>query len=391
MPPIHRPLMETGNLVLFGGGQNRGIISWQSFDYPTNTLLPHMKEGVNLTSGFQWRLTSWKSKDDPGTGNFGDMMDLNGSPQIFLYKNSEKIWRSGPFNGIQLNGIPDMTTYLIFRMLYVDNEDAFSVSYSVSDPTFFSRLTISESGTVERLTWQESQQRWVRFWSAPMDDCDHYRHCGSFGLCDPYRSNEFECKCLPGYEPKVESEWYLKDAINGCRRKPGEQICGNTSADVGFIKLTSVKVPDTRNAMANRTLGLKDCEDLCLKNCSCTAYASANVSDGGSGCLTWYGDLIDTRQFSNAGQDVYIRVSASELEIGQQKADNHPGIISRSGSVINFRNLFDIVEAQSTNSVLPQPNQPTSSYTVMSVNSAENPTSTKESTNEITLTVIEGR
>lgn len=50
-----------------------------------------------------------------------------------------------------------------------------------------------------------------------------------------------------------------------------------------------------------------------LSNCSCSAYASANVSIGGIGCITWYGDLIDTREFTDGGQDLYIRVSASTL------------------------------------------------------------------------------
>ncbi|CAI9087679.1 OLC1v1021816C1 [Oldenlandia corymbosa var. corymbosa] len=308
-------LMETGNLVLFGGEQNRGIISWQSFDYPTNTMLPGMKNGVNRTSGFRWRLTSWKSSDDPGTGDFRDMMDLNGSPQIFLYRNSERMWRSGPpWNGIQLTGTPDMTTAFTFRIKFVDNDDEVTVSTITLDPTVFSRITISDSGTVERLTWEEDQKRWVRFWSAPMDGCDYYSHCGSFGICDPFKFTEFECECLPGYEPKVESEWRLRNGINGCIRKPGEQLCGNsTSNDFGFLKLASVKVPDTRNAVVNWVLGLKECESWCLRNCSCTAYASANISNGGSGCITWYGDLIDVRKFSNGGQDVYIKVTASEL------------------------------------------------------------------------------
>ena len=36
------------------------------------------------------------------------------------------------------------------------------------------------------------------------------------------------------------------------------------------------------------------------------AYASANESEGGIGCLTWQGDLVDTRTFLDGGQDLYI-------------------------------------------------------------------------------------
>uniref|UniRef100_A0A2N9EQF3 Protein kinase domain-containing protein n=1 Tax=Fagus sylvatica TaxID=28930 RepID=A0A2N9EQF3_FAGSY len=36
--------------------------------------------------------------------------------------------------------------------------------------------------------------------------------------------------------------------------------------------------------------------------------------EGGSGCAIWYGHLIDIRQFSAAGQDLYVRMPASEIE-----------------------------------------------------------------------------
>ncbi|CAI9087681.1 OLC1v1021818C1 [Oldenlandia corymbosa var. corymbosa] len=208
----------------------------------------------------------------------------------------------------------DMARRVMEWGAYIENDDEVSLSFGIRDPSIFSRVMVDESGVVERVTWQKDQHKWVKFWSNPRDDgCDSYRHCGSFSICDPYNLGEFECQCLPGYEPKVESEWYLRDATNGCKRKPGEQTCRNSSSDVGFIRMASVKVPDTTNAIGNRSMGLEECADLCLKNCSCTAYANSNVENGGSGCITWYGDLIDMRQFSTGGQDVYIRVSASEL------------------------------------------------------------------------------
>jgi hypothetical protein len=59
-------------------------------------------------------------------------------------------------------------------------------------------------------------------------------------------------------------------------------------------------------------MNLKECEMVCLKNCSCSAYANLDISKGGSGCLLWFGDLIDIRNLSVNGQDIYIRMAASE-------------------------------------------------------------------------------
>ncbi|KAK9092220.1 hypothetical protein Syun_027131 [Stephania yunnanensis] len=74
-----------------------------------------------------------------------------------------------------------------------------------------------------------------------------------------------------------------------------------------------MKLPDTSNARVDMRLGIKDCEIECRNNCSCTGYASADV-EGRRGCLAWFGDLNDVRQFADWGQDLFIRVDAIKLE-----------------------------------------------------------------------------
>jgi hypothetical protein len=46
------------------------------------------------------------------------------------------------------------------------------------------------------------------------------------------------------------------------------------------------------------------------------AYTNSNISGEGSGCVMWFGDLIDIRQFQDGGQDLYIRMFGSELGKG---------------------------------------------------------------------------
>lgn len=81
----------------------------------------------------------------------------------------------------------------------------------------------------------------------------------------------------------------------------------------GSVKLTGVKLPDTSVARADMRLSLKECEEECLRNCSCMGYTSADEREGGTGCLTWHGNLVDTRTFSVDGQDLYVRVDAVTL------------------------------------------------------------------------------
>lgn len=88
----------------------------------------------------------------------------------------------------------------------------------------------------------------------------------------------------------------------------------NCSKGEAFFKLSRVKLPDLIDFRLDKNISLEECRVECLRNCSCTAYANSYVR-GGSGCLMWFGNLMDTNEFEEAiyEQDLYIRLSASEL------------------------------------------------------------------------------
>ena len=80
------------------------------------------------------------------------------------------------------------------------------------------------------------------------------------------------------------------------------------------MKFGGLKYPETSHSWVNESMNLNQCREKCLKNCSCKAYANSDVGGEGSGCLMWFGDLMDIRQFSGGGgQDVYIRMKISEI------------------------------------------------------------------------------
>ncbi|XP_030935040.1 G-type lectin S-receptor-like serine/threonine-protein kinase RKS1 isoform X2 [Quercus lobata] len=295
-------LLDIGNLVLVQQDSQR--FTWQSFDYPTNTMLPFMKLGLDRRTGLNRFLTSWKSKDDPGTGNYTYQMVPTGYPQLCLYMGRTLLWRGGSWTGPRWNGIPEMTSNL-FNVSFVNNQDETTIMYStfsdLADPKVFPKAMVDESGIMQRSSWQET--RWVEYWSVPQALCDKYMTCGPNSYCDPYNEVIFECKCFPGFEPKSSHECV--------REKQGVSMCNNGE---GFVKLAHMKVPDTSIVHVDMSLSTKECEQKCLRNCSCIAYASANESEGGIGCLTWQGDLVDASTYPDLGQDLYIRVDAVVLE-----------------------------------------------------------------------------
>ncbi|KHN36763.1 G-type lectin S-receptor-like serine/threonine-protein kinase [Glycine soja] len=74
-----------------------------------------------------------------------------------------------------------------------------------------------------------------------------------------------------------------------------------------------MKLPDTSISWFDRSMNLEECENICLRNSSCSTYANLDVRDGGSGCLLWFNNIVDVRELTSGGQDFYIRVAASEL------------------------------------------------------------------------------
>ncbi|KAJ4841985.1 hypothetical protein Tsubulata_005413 [Turnera subulata] len=80
-----------------------------------------------------------------------------------------------------------------------------------------------------------------------------------------------------------------------------------------------MKLPDTSSSWYNMSMNLEECKEKCLRNCSCTAYTNANISGEGSGCLLWFGELIDMREYPDTGQDLFVRMSASYLDEMRRK------------------------------------------------------------------------
>ncbi|XP_075667447.1 G-type lectin S-receptor-like serine/threonine-protein kinase RKS1 isoform X1 [Castanea sativa] len=297
-------LLDSGNLVLV---QDNNENVWQSFDYPTDTQLPNMKLGLNLKTGIHMFLTSWKSKDDPGTGNYSYKINRNGFPQMFLYNGSTPYWRHTFSPG---NNVFTVTSLPGRKVFFVYNQDEISAYYSDDDPSIMTRVVLDNSGLLQNLMWNDGVHQWKEQWPKPGNQCNKYGRCGSYGKCNP----DNECMCLPGYEPKSPRDWYLRDGSKGCVRKnSGLSMCKNGE---GFVKLGRLKLPDASidAALIGTIMSSSECEQACLTNCSCTAFTSMNIYGMGTNCFAWYGELMDILEYADeGGSDLNVRVDAIEL------------------------------------------------------------------------------
>ncbi|KAJ1390415.1 S-locus glycoprotein domain [Sesbania bispinosa] len=197
-------------------------------------------------------------------------------------------------------------------MFFVDEHEAY-YTFSIGNESLFSRLSVNSIGELQRFTWIQSRQVWNKFWYAPKDQCDNYRECGPFGICDTNASPV--CQCVKGFRPKNQQAWNLRDGSDGCVRNT-ELGCGSDK----FLLMQNVKLPETTRVFVNRSMDLVECRDLCHRNCSCTGYANIEIINGGSGCVMWVGELIDLRQYPAGGQDLYVRLAASDVGLRINKA-----------------------------------------------------------------------
>jgi hypothetical protein len=156
---------------------------------------------------------------------------------------------------------------------------------------------VNQSGFVERFMRPIQNNNWTSIYSAPRDLCDNYSVCGAHMICKMVDQSH-NCTCLEGFEPKSHTDW-----SRGCARRSALNCTHGI-----FQNFTGLKLPDTSLSWYDTSMSLVECKDMCLKNCSCTAYANSNITGEASGCILWFGELVDMREFSTGGQDLYIRM-----------------------------------------------------------------------------------
>ncbi|XP_050247271.1 G-type lectin S-receptor-like serine/threonine-protein kinase At4g27290 isoform X2 [Quercus robur] len=302
-------LLSSGNLVLIDKVTSTSeSYLWKSYDYPINTWLPGMIIGKDMSNGLNRFLTSCKDSDIASPGDSTYKFDYKGLPQIFIKRGTMKKFRTGPWNGVRFSGLPMPINQFFFPILASQN-DMVGYMYEPKNKLVSTRITLSESGILQRFVLMEGSTEWTTMDAVPNDMCDNYGQCGPNSVCRSYK--ESTCECLEGFIPKSPEEWKLLNSSSGCvRRTPLECLRKDS-----FMKLEWVKLPDLLEFWLNKTMSTKECEAECLKNCSCTAYANSDINGGGNGCLIWFGNLIDIRGYNqeNPGQDLYIRLATSEL------------------------------------------------------------------------------
>ncbi|KAI3924163.1 hypothetical protein MKX01_029698 [Papaver californicum] len=290
---------------------NEGRYFWQSFDHPTNALLPKMQFGMNLRTGKKQTVTSWRNDSDPSTGDFTLELDPYVIPQLIIKNGAKKKWRSGPWVE-EFLGMDHPSSDFKLEKDYSRGTVFLSILYE--DKSTLSRIVLEYDGKLVGKQWHEEKKQWLISWSSNI-----YNKCGPFGI---YKQYSQTCSCMRGFEPKFMNEWKYGSWSGGCARRKDLQ-CAQSSERTkvkevdGFLEVDMWNVPDYYHLMQG--ISYVQCHDKCLRNCSCIAYSYSNY-DPSFGCMWWTGDLIDARETSEKlSFNLHIRV-ARKMKRGMRKS-----------------------------------------------------------------------
>ncbi|CAK8535025.1 unnamed protein product [Lathyrus sativus] len=303
-------LLDSGNLVLLNNS-NKAIL-WQSFDDPTDTLLPGMTIGLGRS------LKSWTSADDPAIGPYTLQFD-SGLASLTVNKGSNVLW---------IDGNSNLSIQIFFNRVSLEQTSYYNqFTLPIANK---SRIVLEVSGDLKHEGWSEKSKRWL---SLQWSKCETNNSCGVFSICNP--QDQDPCQCLNGFESFDDDSWRKGNRSAGCVRSK------NLSCNItdGFVKVDSVELPP--NHVNMKLYSIAQCNNTCLTDCSCLAFAYDLF---GFNCMLWNDQLLTLKNISTDNQDdeknrpiFYLKHAASDI----LTTSNGTNAASRHGN--RRRNLLLIV------------------------------------------------
>ncbi|KAI5078047.1 hypothetical protein GOP47_0007871 [Adiantum capillus-veneris] len=237
-------LLDSGNLVLLN---NKSDYVWQSFFYPTDTLLP--------TQNFTIESTMLKSNERSSFFESGSYtLGFNYSTGVLQLSSS--LQPAGYW--MDWGNITSFSFDLVGSNITMNSSPPFIIQGSSS--TY--RLTLDVDGNLRMHAWDAASAEWKILWMSFTDVCDRVHGlCGEYGVC--LYNPQPTCVCPQGFNVKD-----LTLLSSGCERV--YEINPDCSTPIKYAEIENVDFPsgDFRDLT---NVSIKECKDQCLQVCSCMA------------------------------------------------------------------------------------------------------------------------
>ncbi|CAO2161623.1 unnamed protein product [Urochloa humidicola] len=251
------------------------MVIWQSFDNLTDIVISGGHLGFNTITGKNVTLVS--SFDSLGIW-YTLALDATRKRGFIIQQNTDGPVYAGTFP----------------RWMDIHEDGDYKLTFN--DAQAYIRLNASGFVNFAKLEGCDV------LWSAPDSFCDYESYCGPYSLC----TRSGSCMCPVGFDPPPNLAWHAM----GCSRKVPLD-CGSTvtQSEVTFYPVGGIHRYST-NASTLEATSMGECQSLCLKDCTCTAFAYNTT------CLLWFGELRNTVVLDSGynGNRMYIRIATKQQQ-----------------------------------------------------------------------------
>ncbi|KAF4372162.1 hypothetical protein G4B88_016218 [Cannabis sativa] len=264
-PAASASLLDSGNFVLYNSDSK---IIWQSFENPTDTLLP----GQILETGKE--LVSAVSESNHSSGGFILRMQDDGNlvqypinkhtSEYYSYWDTKTYWKGSP--KITLNLHPNGQLELLNSTSKASVYTVHPADWIRPNNNVTFRLTIDVDGILRLYSRSLVQvnSSWNAEWNSTNNRCDPTGLCGMNAYCLYDQHQRPNCTCLSGHDFIDQSQKRL-----GCERKSKIDYCKSDNHNtVSVVEFNGVLWENNSYSivpMNNKSV----CEQDCLNDCNC--------------------------------------------------------------------------------------------------------------------------
>ncbi|KAE8655905.1 hypothetical protein F3Y22_tig00117016pilonHSYRG00506 [Hibiscus syriacus] len=253
---------DTGNFVLFNSDHD---IIWESFDYPTTTILPRqvLSAGKELFSSF--------SETDQSRGIFRLKMQNDGNLVQYPVDTPDTAPYSYYSSGTDGRG--DNVTLNLDNdgLLYLLNSTGYNIrsltrgGYETNRTIYLMKIDPDGIFRLYSYGLNQNGNRSV-IWSSTDDKCAPKGLCGLNGYCVNL-DEQVDCRCLPGFVPVMEGNFTA-----GCQRNSSSDSCKNNDGRIRYIIQAAENTVWEYTGYSELSLRTREeCEMVCSQDCNCDA------------------------------------------------------------------------------------------------------------------------
>ncbi|KAK8958587.1 G-type lectin S-receptor-like serine/threonine-protein kinase SD3-1 [Platanthera guangdongensis] len=298
-------LMNNGNLVLMG---SQGRVVWESFNSPTDTLLPG--QPLSFPQSLQ------PSSPDSIASYYSFEINKRSGDITLVWEDNVTYWSSQLSHPVVVGevrleedgllGLFDARGGLVWFSYSEDHRDPFVV---------FRRLRIDADGNLRIYSFDNVSSSWKVGWQAVQSQCHVFGSCGLYRVCG-YNSTGPSCECL-----------FQDSASDDCEKIADLGNC-NTGFSMLILKQTflySLYPPHDVDVI----LSIDACRSYCLNDSSCFAVTAKN--DGSGVCTIKGTNFISGYRHSSVPATSFLKVCLLPEAVSAQATNLHENTLPLEG------------------------------------------------------------